>query len=55
MTFLIKVIKVFVCFTAICRGLNVLHLVWAVVREATWHENRKKHEQEDKDNENGSI
>ena len=34
-------------------------LVWVVVREAAWvvkHENRKKYiEQEEKDNENGSI
>lgn len=56
--FLIEVIKALVCFVAICIGLGVLILVWVVVREAAWvvkRENRKKYEQEDKDNENGSI
>lgn len=58
MAFLISVIKALVCFAAMCIGLGVLILVWVVVREAAWvvkHENRKKYEQEEKDNENGSI
>ena len=58
MAFLISVIKALVCFTAMCIGIGVLILVWVVVREAAWvvkHENRKKYEQEEKDNENGSI
>lgn len=58
MAFLIEVIKALVCFIAGCVGLGALFLVWVVVREAAWivkHENRKKYEQEDKDNENGSI
>lgn len=58
MAFLIEVIKALVCFAAMCVGLGVLFLVWAVVREAAWvikHENRKKYEQEDKNNENGSF
>lgn len=57
--FLISVAKALICFVAICIGLSVLMLVWVVVREAAWvvkHENRKKYiEQEEKDNENGSI
>ena len=57
--FLISVAKALIGFVAICIGLGVLMLVWVVVREAAWvikHENRKKYiEQEEKDNENGSI
>ena len=57
--FLISVAKALICFVAIYIGLGVLMLVWVVVREAAWvvkHENRKKYiEQEEKDNENGSI
>lgn len=57
--FLISVAKALICFVAICIGLGALMLVWVVVREAAWvvkHENRKKYiEQEEKDNENGSI
>ena len=56
---MISVAKALICFVAICIGLSVLMLVWVVVREAAWvvkHENRKKYiEQEEKDNENGSI
>ena len=57
--FLISVAKALICFVASCIGLGVLMLVWVVIREAAWvvkHENRKKYiEQEEKDNENGSI
>ena len=57
--FLISVAKALICFVAICIGLGVLMLVWVVVREAAWivkRENSKKYiEQEEKDNENGSI
>ena len=57
--FVISVAKALICFVAICIVLGVLMLVWVVVREAAWvvkHENRKKYiEQEEKDNENGSI
>lgn len=58
MAFLIEVIKALISFAAICIGLGIFFLVWVVVREAAWvikHENRKKYEQEEKDNANGSI
>lgn len=58
MAFLIEIIKAIISFAAICFGLGILFLVWVVVREAAWvikHENRKKYEQEEKDNANGSI
>ena len=50
--FLIEVIKALVTFFAVCVGLGILFLVYVVVREAAWvvkYENRKKHEQENKE------
>lgn len=50
--FLIEIVKAIITFFAVCVGLGILFLVYAVVREAAWvvkHGNRKKYEQEDKE------